>query len=120
MSNDIEKLRSVLFDTLTQLRDKENPMDIDRAKAVCQVSDVIIDSAKTEIEFAKVNGSVDSQFFKKPQLPAPAGQQIESQSEQIVISAETQQQPAKQNDTKTLQNGNKITVEGNVTRHISH
>lgn len=100
MSNDIEKLRTVLFDTLNELRDKENPMDIDRAKAVCQVSDVIIDTAKTEVEFARVNGSVNSQFFHKPQLPAIGDQTA--------------------NGTRTLENGNKVTVDGAVTTHKSH
>lgn len=66
MSNDIAALRNHLFNTLTALQDKDNPMDIDRAKAVCEVSSVIIDSAKAEIDFARVNGSVDTQFFHKP------------------------------------------------------
>jgi hypothetical protein len=64
--NDISALRGHLFNTLQALQDKENPMDIERAKAVCQVGSVIIDSAKAEIDFAKVNGSVDTQFFNKP------------------------------------------------------
>lgn len=64
--NDIQALRTHLFNTLKQLQDKENPMDIERAKAVCQVGSVIIDSAKAEIDFARVNGSIDTQFFHKP------------------------------------------------------
>jgi hypothetical protein len=66
MNNDIASLRSHLFNTLAALQDPEKPMDIDRAKAVCEVSSVIIDSAKAEIDFARVNGSVDTQFFYKP------------------------------------------------------
>jgi len=68
MNNDISALRSHLFETLAALRDKTDPMDIDRAKAVCLVSEQIIGSAKTEIDFARVNGSVDSNFFTKPGL----------------------------------------------------
>lgn len=64
--NDIQALRTHLFSTLTALQDKNNPMDIERAKAVCQVGSVIIDSAKAEIDFARVNGSVDTLFFHKP------------------------------------------------------
>lgn len=69
--NDIRDLRSHLFNTLTALQDKENPMDIERAKAVCQVGGVLIDVAKAEIDFARVNGSVDTQFFHKPGLSGP-------------------------------------------------
>lgn len=68
--NDISELRTHLFDTLKALRDPEKPMDIDRAKAVCEVSDQIISSAKVEVDFARVNGSVDSKFFHKPELGA--------------------------------------------------
>lgn len=64
--NDIAALRNHLFETLTALKDPVNPMDIDRAKAVCEVGTVIIDSAKAEIDFARVNGSVDTEFFHKP------------------------------------------------------
>lgn len=67
--NDIQKLREHLFATLEGLKDKENPMDLDRAKTVCQVSQTIINTAIAEVEFAKVNGSVDSSFFHKPGLP---------------------------------------------------
>jgi len=99
--NDIQALRSHLFNTLTALQDKDDPMDIERAKAVCQVGTVIIDSAKAEIDFARVNGSVDTQFFQKlSHVP-----QLENQV--------TQSDQNRQHSTK---NGN-VTVEGNVTTH---
>lgn len=63
--NDISALRSHLFNTLQALQDKNNPMDVERAKAVCEVGQVIINSAKAEIDFARVNGSVDTVFFTK-------------------------------------------------------
>jgi len=91
MSNDIQALRSHLFNTLQALQDKDNPMDIERAKAVCQVSDTIISSAKAEIDFARVNGSVDTQFFHKPLAELPQ---------------QTQSQPRLG-----------VTIEGNVTTH---
>lgn len=102
MNNDIQALRSHLFNTLTALQDKENPMDIDRARAICQVGDVIVDTAKAEIDFARVNGSIDTQFFHKPSaptsMPAPSATQ------------------AIENKT-TGNNRATITVEGNVTTH---
>lgn len=56
-TNDITELRTHLFDTLRALKDKESPMDIDRAKAVCEVGQVIINTAKVEIEHARVTGA---------------------------------------------------------------
>lgn len=71
MKHTISDLRDTLFETLKDLRAKENPMDIDRAKAIVQVSETIIESAKTEVEFMKVTGATGSGFI--PQLPAPTG-----------------------------------------------
>jgi hypothetical protein len=70
MSNDIEALRTHLFETLAALKDKDNPMDIDRAKAVSEVAQVIINTAKVEVDFAKATGAKTSGFLeKKPELP---------------------------------------------------
>lgn len=106
--NDIQTLRNALFDTLTALQDKNNPMDIDRAKAVCQVGGVIIDTARAEINFARVNGSVDTQFFHKPtavpQLTQPSNDSnVTAEKSPVVTTLNT--------------NHRSITVEGNVTTH---
>jgi hypothetical protein len=73
--NKIEDLRSIMFDTLRDLRDKEKPMDIERAKAVAEVAKVIVDSAKVEVDHMKITGGDGSGFIpdagKKPALPAP-------------------------------------------------
>lgn len=60
---DISDLRDKLFDTLDALKDKENPMDIDRAKAITQVAAVIVDSAKAEVEMMRVTGGLGSGFI---------------------------------------------------------
>lgn len=81
MSNKIDDLRASLFDTLKALQDKENPMDVERAKAICQVSGQIIESAKVETEFVKVTGARGSGFIPDA-APAPAlpnGQPPDSQ-----------------------------------------
>ena len=52
----VSDLRSVLFDTLDALRDPDKPMEIDRAKAVVEVAQAIINSAKVEVDFAKATG----------------------------------------------------------------
>lgn len=68
MKNKIEDLRNHLFETLEALKDKEEPMDLDRARAIADVSRVIVDSAKVEVDFLKVTGQLTSTGF----LPAEA------------------------------------------------
>lgn len=67
MSNKIEDLRDHLFATLRDLRDKDKPMEIDRAKAVAEVARAVIDTAKVEVEFVKATGTKGSGFI--PELP---------------------------------------------------
>lgn len=72
--NKIEDLRDHLFETLEGLKDKEDPMDIDRAKAIADVSEKIINSAKVEVEFLKTTGAITgSGFFPSPERPPPVG-----------------------------------------------
>jgi hypothetical protein len=72
--NKINDLRDHLFETLEALRDKEEPMDLDRAKAVAEVARVVIDSAKVEVEFLKVTGGLKSTgFLPEDTEPAPGG-----------------------------------------------
>ena len=54
--NTLADLRDHLFETLEALKDKEKPMDIDRAQAVAQVSAQIINAAKTELQFLSMVG----------------------------------------------------------------
>lgn len=73
MKNTIDDLRNHLFETLEALRDKDEPLDLDRAKAVANVSSRIIDSAKVELKFMEITGSEGSGFVdpeKRPKLPA--------------------------------------------------
>lgn len=63
MSRKIEDLREHLFATLEGLRDKQNPMDIERARAIADVSRVIVDSAKVECDHMKLTASDGSGFI---------------------------------------------------------
>lgn len=54
MKNKIEDLRNHLFATLEALQDPDNPMDLDRAKAIGAVAQILINSAKVEVDFLKV------------------------------------------------------------------
>lgn len=56
MKNKIEDLRNHLFATIEGLMDEEKPMDIDRAKAVADVAQVIVNSAKVEVDFLRALG----------------------------------------------------------------
>lgn len=68
-------LRNKLFDTLDALADKTAPMDPERARAIVSVADVVIDSAKVEIDFMKVTGQDYGSGFipvqNHPALPKP-------------------------------------------------
>lgn len=50
MKNKIDDLRNHLFATLEALSDKDQPMEIERARAIADVSKVVIESAKVEVE----------------------------------------------------------------------
>ncbi|CAB3730169.1 hypothetical protein LMG22037_05511 [Paraburkholderia phenoliruptrix] len=64
--NNIDELRRHLFATLEALGDKEKPMDIDRAKAISEVAQTIINSAKVEVEHLKVAGGTGTGFMDRP------------------------------------------------------
>ena len=61
--NKIDDLRNHLFEALERLKDGD--IDIQTAKAMADVGQVIINSAKIEIDFIKATGSnKDSGFIK--------------------------------------------------------
>lgn len=56
-------LRTELMNTLKDLRNKENPMDVDRAKAVAHVASVLVETAKVEVDYLKISGG-NSEFIE--------------------------------------------------------
>jgi N-acetylglutamate synthase/N-acetylornithine aminotransferase len=72
--NKIEDLRNHLFEVLEQLKDKEQPLEIDRARAISDVAKKIIDSAKVEVDFLRVTGQMTGSGFipADRQLPEAA------------------------------------------------
>lgn len=64
----IQDLRKHLFDTLDDLRNKEKPMDLDRAKTISEVAQTIINSAKVEVEFIEATGAIGTDFVP-PRVP---------------------------------------------------
>jgi hypothetical protein len=71
MANTIDDLRKHLFETLDALKDKDKPMELDRAQAVADVAKVIVESAKVEVNFLKVTGALKSTGFL-PEADTPA------------------------------------------------
>lgn len=67
MSNNITTVRQHLLDTLADLRNRETPMDIDRARAVADVARVLVDSAKVEVDFIKATNGEGSEFMQPGQ-----------------------------------------------------
>jgi hypothetical protein len=61
--NKIEDLRNHLFATLEALQDEDNPMDIERAKTIADVAQVIVNSAKIEVDFIKATGKSEGSGF---------------------------------------------------------
>lgn len=73
MKNKIEDLRNHLFATLEGLTDSEKPMELDRAKMVAEVAQVLINSAKVEVDFIKATGQTANSGLL--QLAAPTAAQ---------------------------------------------
>jgi hypothetical protein len=57
VKNKMSDLRNHLFETIEALKDDEKPMELGRAKAIGEVAQVIINSAKVEIEFMEAVGA---------------------------------------------------------------
>ena len=69
----IEDLRTHLFATLEDLRDKKTPMDLDRAEAVAKVAQVIVNSVKVENDHLKLTGGIGSGFVPQKAIEQKPG-----------------------------------------------
>lgn len=69
--NKMSDLRDHLFETLEMLKDQEKPLDLARAKAISDVAQTIINSAKAEIDLLKVmdGRAAEGEFFEtRPEI----------------------------------------------------
>lgn len=66
----INTLRTELLATLADLRNRANPMEPDRARAIAQVASVLVDSAKVEVDYIKATGQDTSNFIDGLKAPA--------------------------------------------------
>jgi hypothetical protein len=61
----LSDLRNHLFETLEALKDRDNPMEIERARAISEVAQTVINTAKVEIQFLEAVGSAEGgEFFE--------------------------------------------------------
>ncbi|MDF3837093.1 hypothetical protein P3W85_29680 [Cupriavidus basilensis] len=109
----IDKLREHLFATLEGLRDKKDPVSVELAKAVAEVSQTIINSAKVEVEYLKATGGKGSSRFlegaRAEALPAVA------QVAEPIVPAPNESKAEPAAGTSFPSGGNGIL---SVTRHI--
>ena len=61
------ELRAALMGTLGDLRNREQPLDVDRAKAIAQVAGVLVETAKVEVDYLKATGGIKSEFIEPEQ-----------------------------------------------------
>lgn len=66
MSNNMSTVRQHLLDTLADLRNREKPMEVDRARAVADVARVLVDSAKVEVDYIKATDAKGGSEFMGP------------------------------------------------------
>lgn len=67
----IDDLRKHLFDTLADLRNKDTPLELDRAKAISEIAQTIINSAKVEVDHLRVTGATAATDFIPEQKTVP-------------------------------------------------
>lgn len=86
----IAELRSELFKTLRSLTDQAKPMEIERARAVSDVAQTIINTAKVEIEHLKIAGGKGTGFIPDDKTPSlPAGTQMVDQKPGVRVTRHT-------------------------------
>jgi hypothetical protein len=65
----IVDLRQRLFETIDAV--KHGTLEVERARVVGQLAQVIVHSARVEVDFHKSNGSGTSAFLEPPPEPEP-------------------------------------------------
>lgn len=66
----LNDLRGHLMATLAGLRDKQNPMAVDVARAMAQVGSVLVDTARVEVDYIKATKGRTSAFMQVSPPPA--------------------------------------------------
>jgi hypothetical protein len=75
--NKISDLRNHLFETLEALKDKEKPMEIERARAISTVASTIIQTARVELDAYELLGEGEpANFFPEADEKVPKAQRM--------------------------------------------
>jgi hypothetical protein len=64
--NHISAVRQMLLATMADLRDPVKPMDVERAEAISNVAQTIINSAKVEVDYLRATGQTSTPFLEVP------------------------------------------------------
>jgi hypothetical protein len=67
----ITDMRTHLMETLAALRNREQPMEVDRARAIAQVAGVLVESARVEVQYIQATHSTVESPFIAPLNPSP-------------------------------------------------
>ena len=60
----MDDLRQYLSSTLQDLRNRENPMEPDRARAIAQVASVAVETVRVEVDFARATHQHNIPFLQ--------------------------------------------------------
>lgn len=63
MKNRMDDLRNHLFETMEALKDKDDPMDVQRAGAIRDVAQVLVNTAKVEVDYINATGQHGGSSF---------------------------------------------------------
>jgi hypothetical protein len=78
--NKLQDLRNHLFEALEKLNDEDSNFEVNKAKAICDVSKEIIDSAKLEYQMVRDLGGKTSNFFEGMGVPYQIGEMNEAKA----------------------------------------
>lgn len=108
----MDDLRSVIFDTIDDVRN--NKLDAATARAISDLAQNVINSAKAEADYARATGQVVRSGLISTEPAAPA---LPAPTAAHPLAAPTAAAPASVTRTHT-DRGTVIEREGNRTRHI--
>ena len=60
----MDDLRQYLLSTLQDLRNRENPMEPERARAIAQVASVAVETVRVEVDFARATHQHNIPFLQ--------------------------------------------------------
>jgi hypothetical protein len=67
----------MLFDTLRDLRNKEAPLDLARARVIADVAGKVIDTARVEVDYIRATDEIGSDFIAPNSAPKlPVGMKV--------------------------------------------